>query len=86
MSAIKHSSDIITFRVCPDKISLQTLEEVKAYFAKNGFEFNVNSFKNNKNNQLESINLSLEKEVKTFIINDLKHLTKNKNEKNAMLK
>ncbi|MER0441645.1 M56 family metallopeptidase [Emticicia sp. W12TSBA100-4] len=83
VSAIKHSSDMISYCVFPGRITEQTLAEAQAYFAKNGFELKVNNSTKDAKGNFESITLSFGNESKTFIIKDLKHWIRLKSEKNS---
>lgn len=83
VSAIKHSSDMISYCVFPGRITEQTLAEAQAYFEKNGFELKVNNSTKDAKGNFESITLSFGNESKTFILKDLKHWIRLKSEKNS---
>lgn len=93
ITTINQTSDLIlnkaaiTYKVSPDKFNLGTLDKVKSYFAKEGFNLEVKNPIFDKNKKLLSaeIQLSNGKEIskKQFILDDLRHLIKSKTSQSA---
>lgn len=93
ITTINQTSDLIltkaaiTYKVSPDKFNLSTLDKVKSYFAKEGFNLEVKNPIFDKNKKLLSaeIQLSNGKEInkKQFVLDDLRHLIKSKTSQSA---
>lgn len=74
----------IIYKVSPDKFNLITFENVKAYFAKEGFTLISKNEVFDKNHNLISLTIQIdngkEKSEKQVVLNDLRHLIRLKTE------
>ncbi len=77
-STLKLSQDQIEYFVYPDKVNLETLQKVSAYFKKEGFDLKIANEKYDTNQQLSSFDLKLTNDKndiidKPIVLNELRH-------------
>jgi hypothetical protein len=82
-SIISHSSDLITYAVYPDKLTLKAAEEAKAYFSDNGFKFELKDYETDAHGNLTKVKVVFEEESRTFDLNKMRHWVILKSEMNS---
>lgn len=82
-SMISHSSDLITYVVYPDKLTLRAAEEAKTYFSENGFKFELKDYETDAHGNLTKVKVVFEEESRTFDLNKMRHWVILKSEANS---
>ncbi|OYU64468.1 MAG: hypothetical protein CFE22_18600, partial [Cytophagaceae bacterium BCCC1] len=82
-SIISHSSDLITYVVYPDKLTLKAAEEAKAYFSENGFKFELKDYESDAAGNLTKIKVVFGDQSRSFDLNKMRHWVILKSEANS---
>lgn len=82
-SIISHSSDLITYVVYPDKLTLKAAEEAKAYFSENGFKFELKDYESDAAGNLTKIKVVFGDQSQSFDLNKMRHWVILKSEANS---
>lgn len=82
-SIISHSSDLITYAVYPDKLTLKAAEEAKAYFSDNGFKFELKDYESDATGNLTKVKVLFGDQSQTFDLNEMRHWVILKSEANS---
>jgi beta-lactamase regulating signal transducer with metallopeptidase domain len=82
-SIISHSSDLITYAVYPDKLSIKAAEEAKAYFSENGFKFELKDYESDAAGNLTKAKVIFGDQSRTFDLNKMRHWVILKSEANS---
>lgn len=82
-SIISHSSDLITYVVYPDKLSLKAAQEAKAYFSENGLKFELKDYELDAAGNLSKVKIEFGDQSRTFELDKMRHWLKLKSEANS---
>ncbi|MDP1814745.1 MAG: M56 family metallopeptidase [Leadbetterella sp.] len=82
-SIISHSSDLITYVVYPDKLTLRAVEEAKTYFSENGFKFELKDYESDAAGNLTKIMVVFGDQSRSFDLNKMRHWVILKSEANS---
>lgn len=82
-SIISHSSDLITYAVYPDKLTLKAAEEAKVYFAENGLKFELKDYESDATGNLTKVKVLFGNQSRTFVLNEMRHWVILKSEANS---
>ena len=82
-SIISHSSDVISYTVYPDKLTLKAAEEAKAYFSENGFKFELKDYESDAAGSLTKVKVVFGDQSRTFDLNKMRHWVILKSEANT---
>jgi hypothetical protein len=82
-SIISHSSDLITYVVYPDKLTLKAVEEAKAYFSENDFKFELKDYESDAAGNLTKIKIVFGGQSRSFDLNKMRHWVILKSEANS---
>jgi hypothetical protein len=82
-SIISHSSDLITYVVYPDKLTLKAAEEAKAYFSENDFKFELKDYESDAAGNLTKLKVVFGGQSRSFDLNKMRHWVILKSEANS---
>ena len=82
-SIISHSSDLITYTVYPDKLTLKAAQQAKAYFSENGFKFELKDYESDAAGNLTKVKVEFGDQSRTFDLNKMRHSVTLKSQVNS---
>lgn len=82
-SIISHSSDLITYTVYPDQLTLKAAQEANVYFSENGFKFELKDYESDAAGNLTKVKVEFGDQSRTFDLNKMRHSVTLKSQVNS---